>query len=170
MNEKSFGYGFLKYPNTRKKIAANVTPKKKLEANCINLTPNRLKCASINENQDSLKSDPLASPLRRSLKITSSPPKTEPTITNSIPTIKILRGTPKKKLTIESDDEDTKPKCQTLPKVPDLNAVEKCTNFLSLKATKAFVVVCTLGRVSVLGVESLWGDCRFIPADWGSQQ
>ena len=24
------------------------------------------------------------------------------------------------------------------------------------------------GRVSVQGVESLWGDCRFNPADWGS--
>ena len=23
------------------------------------------------------------------------------------------------------------------------------------------------GRVSVQEVESLWGDCRFIPADWG---
>ena len=23
-------------------------------------------------------------------------------------------------------------------------------------------------RVSVQGVESLWGDCRYIPADWGS--
>ena len=23
-------------------------------------------------------------------------------------------------------------------------------------------------RVSVQGVESLWGDCRFIPVDWGS--
>ena len=23
-------------------------------------------------------------------------------------------------------------------------------------------------RVSVQGVESLWGDCRFMPADWGS--
>ena len=23
-------------------------------------------------------------------------------------------------------------------------------------------------RVIVQGVESLWGDCRFIPADWGS--
>ena len=45
-------------------------------------------------------------------------------------------------------DEDTKPKCQTLPKVPDLNAVEKCTNFLSLKATKVFVVVCTLGLMA----------------------
>ena len=25
-----------------------------------------------------------------------------------------------------------------------------------------------LTRVSVQGVESLWGVCRFIPADWGS--
>ena len=24
------------------------------------------------------------------------------------------------------------------------------------------------GRVSFQGVESLWVDCRFIPADWGS--
>ena len=23
-------------------------------------------------------------------------------------------------------------------------------------------------KVSVQGVESLWGDCKFIPADWGS--
>ena len=23
-------------------------------------------------------------------------------------------------------------------------------------------------KVSIQGVESLWGDCRFIPADWGS--
>jgi hypothetical protein len=27
---------------------------------------------------------------------------------------------------------------------------------------------CNKGRVSVQAVESLWGDCRFIPADWGS--
>ena len=27
---------------------------------------------------------------------------------------------------------------------------------------------CLPGRVSIQGVESLWGDCRFIPADWGS--
>ena len=25
-------------------------------------------------------------------------------------------------------------------------------------------------KVSLLGVDSLWGDCTFIPADWGSQQ
>jgi hypothetical protein len=23
-------------------------------------------------------------------------------------------------------------------------------------------------KVSLLGVDSLWGDCMFIPADWGS--
>ena len=23
-------------------------------------------------------------------------------------------------------------------------------------------------KVSLLGVDSLWGDCTFIPADWGS--
>ena len=28
---------------------------------------------------------------------------------------------------------------------------------------------CSAHRVSVQGVESLWGDCRFILADWGSQ-
>ena len=27
----------------------------------------------------------------------------------------------------------------------------------------------SLGRVGVQGVESLWGDFRFIPADWGSK-
>ena len=37
----------------------------------------------------------------------------------------------------------------------------------SLSCTRAYLarVLC---RVSVQGVESLWGDCRFIPADWGS--
>ena len=30
------------------------------------------------------------------------------------------------------------------------------------------ILLCVLARVSVQGVESLWGDCRFIPADWGS--
>ena len=29
-------------------------------------------------------------------------------------------------------------------------------------------ILCLKGRVSVQGVESLWGDCRFIPADWRS--
>ena len=28
--------------------------------------------------------------------------------------------------------------------------------------------LCNRIRVSVQGVESLWGDCRFVPADWGS--
>ena len=34
----------------------------------------------------------------------------------------------------------------------------------------AWIDLCTCSsRVSVQGVESLLGDCRFIPADWGSQ-
>ena len=37
--------------------------------------------------------------------------------------------------------------------------------FLSQFAIQKFRQI----RVSVQGVESLWGDCRFIPADWGSQ-
>ena len=27
---------------------------------------------------------------------------------------------------------------------------------------------CLSPKVSLLGVDSLWGDCTFIPADWGS--
>ena len=37
------------------------------------------------------------------------------------------------------------------------------------KMNKAMVARLT-GKVSLLGVDSLWGDCTFIPADWGSQQ
>ena len=37
----------------------------------------------------------------------------------------------------------------------------------SLKEMYSSFIIRT--RVSVQGVESLWGDCRFIPADWGSQ-
>ena len=33
----------------------------------------------------------------------------------------------------------------------------------------AITITGPCARVSVQGVESLWGDCRFIPADWGSQ-
>ena len=36
------------------------------------------------------------------------------------------------------------------------------------KETDIFSVFRVQTRVSVQGVESLWGDCRFIPADWGS--
>ena len=32
----------------------------------------------------------------------------------------------------------------------------------------AFVQTTDLRKVSLLGVDSLWGDCKFIPADWGS--
>ena len=34
-------------------------------------------------------------------------------------------------------------------------------------ARRGFVLI-GLSRVSIQGVKSLWGDCRFIPADWGS--
>ena len=30
------------------------------------------------------------------------------------------------------------------------------------------VGILVIGKVSLLGVDSLWGDCTFIPADWGS--
>ena len=42
---------------------------------------------------------------------------------------------------------------------------ETCLNFMNFVG---MIVQRTLGRVSVQGVESLWGDCRFILADWGS--
>ena len=43
---------------------------------------------------------------------------------------------------------------------------------LTSKATDLFLIFFACEkkvrtRVSVQGVESLWGDCRFIPADWG---
>ena len=46
--------------------------------------------------------------------------------------------------------------CQML----DLNA----TSLLEVSN----ITITVFPRVSVQGVESLWGDCRFIPADWGS--
>ena len=59
---------------------------------------------------------------------------------------------------------------------------KKTPNFLNLvsifrqqiEVRKCVVYNEDIGRygawdaVSVQGVESLWGDCRFIPADWGS--
>ena len=44
---------------------------------------------------------------------------------------------------------------------------------LSFVKSRIFGIFYNLGfffqtRVSVQGVESLWGDWRFIPADWGS--
>ena len=32
----------------------------------------------------------------------------------------------------------------------------------------AFTIERYIFKVSLLGVDSLWGDCTFIPADWGS--
>ena len=39
----------------------------------------------------------------------------------------------------------------------------------STKKLENDTVYRTVVKVSVQGVESLLGDCRFIPADWGSQ-
>ena len=33
---------------------------------------------------------------------------------------------------------------------------------------RLFIKYCIYIKVSLLGVDSLWGDCTFIPADWGS--
>ena len=52
--------------------------------------------------------------------------------------------------------------------------LERITNFVRLTRESFAESSCHLQqscrlyfRVSVQGVESLWGDCRFIPADWG---
>ena len=47
-----------------------------------------------------------------------------------------------------------------------LSLENKLTKFYHNPSLKKFK--CRATRVSVQGVESLWGDCRFIPADWGS--
>ena len=44
------------------------------------------------------------------------------------------------------------------------NLHRKIATYVKVSAIHA----CLRFRVSVQGVESLWGDCRFIPADWGS--
>ena len=31
-----------------------------------------------------------------------------------------------------------------------------------------YIYICICSKVSLLGVDSLWGDRTFIPADWGS--
>ena len=41
-------------------------------------------------------------------------------------------------------------------------------SFLNSSFPQIHSFICIWIRVSVQGVESLWGDCRFIPADWGS--
>ena len=41
-------------------------------------------------------------------------------------------------------------------------------NLIKKSWTGSTLWISELIRVSVQGVESLWGDCRFIPADWGS--
>ena len=45
------------------------------------------------------------------------------------------------------------------------NLIAVCKNKLDQKIKNK---VSILSRVSVQGVESIWSNCRFIPADWGS--
>ena len=53
----------------------------------------------------------------------------------------------------------------------DASYINDC-QLLDLNATSLLevsnITITVFPRVSVQGVESLWGDCRFIPADWGS--
>ena len=48
----------------------------------------------------------------------------------------------------------------------ELNA--KNLEFKNFRISGTVKLLRILTRDSVQGVESLWGDCRFIPADWGS--
>ena len=41
-------------------------------------------------------------------------------------------------------------------------------NFQKERENAFTIILIVKSRVSVQGVESLWGDCKFIPADWGS--
>ena len=45
---------------------------------------------------------------------------------------------------------------------------ERSLSLLLFFSSHNFSSITARDRVSVKGVESLWGDCRFIPADWGS--
>ena len=45
---------------------------------------------------------------------------------------------------------------------------EMSRNLMMILFSHFFARITFLLRVSVQGVESLWYDCRFIPADWGS--
>ena len=54
-----------------------------------------------------------------------------------------------------------------------LNPFESCPDTrwkLSNPSDTMRAKCCLKGKVSLLGVDSLWADCAFIPADWGSQQ
>ena len=67
---------------------------------------------------------------------------------------------PGKSLNVQSARCHTKQKYINKLKTLEKN-FESCFTFFNPTASATV-------RVSVQGVESLWGDCRFIPADWGS--
>ena len=46
----------------------------------------------------------------------------------------------------------------------DISTLHHATN----QEIEYFYIVAHRHKVSLLGVDSLWGDCTFIPADWGS--
>ena len=45
---------------------------------------------------------------------------------------------------------------------------EEIDSLISVSACNTAAVKSKVTRVSVQGVQSLLGDCRFIPVDWGS--
>ena len=47
-------------------------------------------------------------------------------------------------------------------------SIECFRHIIEIIGFARLVEVIAVTRVSVQGVESLWGDCMFIPADWGS--
>ena len=63
--------------------------------------------------------------------------------------------------------------CNVVPKLIS-NTLESCIpmyifeTYLSTEYNCIVARICGFIRVSVKGVKSLWGDCRFIPADLGS--
>ena len=42
------------------------------------------------------------------------------------------------------------------------------TSLVTQQLVLIIITCCYAHKVSFLGVDSLWGDCTFIPADWGS--
>ena len=61
---------------------------------------------------------------------------------------------------------------QSTPSVSDdlknVNFMQKLKDQGIVSYTDFLFLTSLLTKVSLLGVDSLWGDCMFIPADWGS--